>query len=228
MKKHEVVLIAGTIAVLLIAGGALLLQRHNADDGDEADEISSPVDLAAPDVVVTLEEFGDYQCAPCGQLHPTLKQLKQEFGSNINFVFRNLPLVEQNKNSLLAARAAEAARRQNKFWEMHDLLYEKQSEWKDQPDPKAQFVSFAGDLGLDTTVFAGDLESEQVQFRIQADADEAARRGVDSPPAIFINGRRLRSEATTPEGLRKGIELMLERENEELALPEDEPPQSPS
>ncbi len=217
MKKHEVILIAGIAAVLIIAGGALFLQTRLNNDELAEDEIASPTDIhGAPDLVVTLEEFGDYQCPPCAELHPTLKQLKQQYGASLNFVFRNLPLAELHKNALIAAKAAEAARMQNKFWEMHDLLYEKQNEWKDLGDPKQQFVKFANDLALDTGRFATDLDDPQVQFRIQADTDEAARRGVNGTPTVFINGRRLRDEATTPQGIRQGIELMLEREDGEL------------
>jgi protein-disulfide isomerase len=159
--------------------------------------------------VVTLEEFGDYQCPPCGALHPALKKLKQEFGPNLNFVFRNLPLPAIHKNALVAAQAAEAARMQNRFWEMHDLLYENQDLWKDDINPRNIFAKFASDLGLDTKRFARDMDDKQVQMRIEADADAAAQLGVDGTPTILIEGRELRAEATTAEGIRKGIELML-------------------
>jgi protein-disulfide isomerase len=163
------------------------------------------------DAVVTLEEFGDYQCPPCGVLHPTLKKLKQEYGANLNFVFRNLPLTQIHKNALAAAQAAEAARMQDRFWEMHDFLYENQELWRDDINPQAIFVKEAEDLGLDPARFRRDLGDKQVQLRIAADADAAAQRGVQGTPTIFVDGLELRPEAMNPDGIRKGIEHMISR-----------------
>jgi protein-disulfide isomerase len=213
MQKYQPVLIIACLLVVVIAGGALLLKSNDADTSDTAtiNPTPEPEKKIPPDVVVTLEEYGDYQCPPCAELHPTLKQLKQEFGPSLNLVFRNLPLSEIHKNALAAARAAEAARRQNKFWEMHDLLYENQRNWEDQPNPRPTFLKFARDLGLDVPLFTRDMEGAQVQFRIDADTSEATRLGVDATPTIFIDGRRLRTEAMTPEGIRKGIEVRMAR-----------------
>jgi protein-disulfide isomerase len=168
-----------------------------------------PTGKLPADAVVTLEEFGDYQCPPCGVLHPTLKKLKQEFGTNLNFVFRNFPLTQIHKNALAAAQAAEAARMQDRFWEMHDFLYENQELWRDDINPQAIFLKEAEDLGLDMARFRRDMGDKQVQMRIDADTDAAAQFGVQGTPTIFIEGRELRPEVTNPEGIRKGIEQML-------------------
>ena len=109
----------------------------------------------------------------------------------------------------VGAQAAEAARMQNRFWEMHDLLYENQSLWTDDVNPRSIFTKFAADLGLNTAQFTRDLDSKQIQMRIEADEDAAAKQGIDGTPTILINGRQLRAEMTTPEGVRKGIEVML-------------------
>lgn len=211
MSRYQPVLIVACVLVVAIAAGALLLRSNNTDTSD-TDRINSPPEQKkeiAPDTVVTLEEYGDYQCAPCGDLHPTLKQLRQEFGPKLNFVFRNLPLSEIHKNALVAARAAEAARRQNKFWEMHDLLYENQQVWQDQANPRPTFLRFARDIGLDVARFTQDMDDEQVRFRIEADRDEAARLSIDATPTIFIDGRRLGTDALSPEGIRKRIQARL-------------------
>jgi protein-disulfide isomerase len=200
--------------VLLVgaAGTALLLRSNQGGDSSRDADIESPDNARkkpSADTVVTLEEFGDYQCPPCGQLHPTLKKLKQEYGANLNFIFRNLPLTKIHQNALAAAQAAEAARIQNRFWEMHDLLYENQSLWKDDINPRSIFTKFAADLGLNAAQFVRDLDGKQIQMRIEADADAAAKQSIDGTPTILINGRVLRAEMTTPEGVRKGIEVML-------------------
>jgi protein-disulfide isomerase len=162
-------------------------------------------------IVVTLEEFGDYQCPACGELHPSLKKFKEEFGAKLNFVFRNLPLTSIHKNALPAAQAAEAARIQNHFWEMHDLLYENQKLWQDDINPRTIFLKFAADLGLDTPRFARDMDDKQVKLRIEADQDAAAELGINGTPTVLIDGRQLRPEVTNPEGIRKGIEFLIGR-----------------
>lgn len=216
---NKSVFIVVVVIVIGLVGAGLLLNSQRADDPIADEEIEPIVDTGEPDpaadVVVTLEEFGDYQSSACAQLNPTLKKLKEEYGSNLNLVFRNLPLTNINKNALPAAQAAEAARMQNRFWEMHDLLYEKQNEWKDEADARPTFLKFAQDLGLDVARFRSDLDGEQVQFRIEADKDAAVALGIQETPAILLNGRRLKTDATNADGIREGIEVMLTRGSEE-------------
>jgi len=218
MQKYRPFLIIVIVLLVAVIGVTRLLRagRNKNPFTDTASNPTTPAsaqpDRKLPaDAVVTLEEFGDYQCPPCGGLHPTLKKLKQDLGPNLNFVFRNLPLPTIHKNALVAAQAAEAARVQNRFWEMHDLLYENQDLWKDDINPRSIFLKFAADLGLDTARLVRDMDSEQVKMRIEADQDAATQLEIIGTPTILIEGRKLRPEATTPEGIRKGIELMMQR-----------------
>jgi protein-disulfide isomerase len=160
-------------------------------------------------VAVTVEEYGDYQCPPCGLLHPEIKKIQYEYGNRVNFVFRNLPLTKIHKNALVAAQAAEAARVQNRFWQMHDRIYESQNEWKDQENPRQTFIEFAQGLGLDINRFARDMEGAEVQRRLAEDQQHADSLEVVGTPTIFVDGRQLKPEVTTAEGIRKGINIML-------------------
>ena len=162
-----------------------------------------------PNVSVTVEEFGDYQCPPCGLLHPELKKIEAEYGNRIDFAFRNFPLTRNHKNAMAAAQAAEAARIQDRFMKMHDLIYENQSAWKDQDDPRPTFVKYARDLGLDMKRFTRDMDGAEVQQRIAADTQRALSLGVQGTPTILIEGQQLKAEVTNPEGIRKGIDVML-------------------
>jgi protein-disulfide isomerase len=165
-------------------------------------KISSPV---------ILEEYGDYQCPPCGQLYPELKQIEHEYGNQLRLVFHQFPLTKIHKNALAAAHAAEAARNQNKFWEMHDRLYRNQNEWKDLDDPRPTFISYARQLNLKIEQFTSDMDSNQVDQRISADIQRGAAAGVTGTPTVFIDSQMLKYEATNLDGLRRGINAMLVR-----------------
>jgi len=145
MQKYRPFLIIAIVVLVAIGCGCTSLRlssNQNSSGAAPTPQGSAQLPRNIPaDTVVTLEEFGDYQCPPCGALHPSLKQLKQEFGTHLNFVFRNLPLATIHKNAMAAAQAAEAARMQDRFWEMHDLLYENQDLWREDVNPERSFLN---------------------------------------------------------------------------------------
>ena len=174
-----------------------------------SDTITKPnIKISSP---VILEEYGDYQCPPCGELYPELKQIEHEYGDQLRIIFHQFPLTRMHKNALAAAHAAEAARNQNKFWEMHDRLYRNQKEWADQEDPRATFISYARQLNLKIDQFTSDMDSNLVDQRISADVQRGTVAGVTGTPTVFIDNQMLRPEATNPDGLRRGINAMLVR-----------------
>jgi protein-disulfide isomerase len=176
---------------------------------ENSDGLTKPnVKVSSP---VVLEEYGDYQCPPCGLLHPEIKKLEAEYGNQLKVVFRHFPLTKMHRNALDAARAAEAARNQNKFWEMHDRLYRNQLAWKDQADPRPMFISYARELSLNVERFTRDLDSPEIEQRIAADVQRGSGVGVSGTPTVFIEGHMLRTEATNPIGLRRGINYLLEQ-----------------
>ena len=134
-------------------GGATGYTRPNV-------KVSSPV---------VLEEYGDYQCPPCGILFPVLKQIEHEYGDQVRFVFRHFPLTKIHTNAMMAAQAAEAARNQGKFLQMHDRLYGTQNAWKDLADARPMFIGYARELGLNVEQFTRDMDSAAVAQRIASD-----------------------------------------------------------
>lgn len=161
------------------------------------------------DAPVTIEEFGDYQCPPCGALYPELEKIQAHYGDQVRLVFRHYPLVRIHPNALAAAHAAEAAGLQGKFWEMHDQLYRAQKSWERAGDARAAFVAYARTLGLDAERFARDMNGDSVDARIAADLERAASLGVDSTPVIFVNGRKLPYSTQTGKDLRTAIDKAL-------------------
>ena len=144
-------------------------------------------------------------------LYPVLKDIEHEYGDQLRVVFRQFPLTKIHKNAMMAAQAAEAARNQGKFWEMHDRLYRNQNAWKDLPDPRPMFIGYARELGLNVERFSREMDSPEVQQRIASDMQRGSGVGVTGTPTVFIEGQMLRFEATTPDGLRQGINYMLQR-----------------
>lgn len=156
-------------------------------------------DAKAP---ITLEEFGDFQCPPCGMLHPVLKTMEQEFGPRIRLIFREFPLVPAHQHALAAARSAEAAGMQGKFWQMHALLYENQANWSNAFDVRPIFEGFATKIGLDLEKFKRDLSSEAVAQRVFLDGKRGRSLGVEGTPTMFMNGREVPFESLPAEKLR--------------------------
>lgn len=199
------------IGVLFIALGGLTLlfnssRQSNAPATLNASSTINSLPALPPDTLpphvrggtnakVALEEFGDYQCPPCWRLHPILQKIFSDYGNRISFTFRNFPIA-QHKFAVLAAHTAEAAGQQGKFWEMHDLLYEKQPEWREADDARPLFMKYAQSLGLDTQRFAQDMDGSQASMRLILDQRRAQALNVKGTPTLFINGQEVPFEET--------------------------------
>ena len=185
--------------------GALAEAATSKEPGAEPPHAQG--DATAP---VTLEEFGDFECPPCGMLHPVLKQLEAEFGpEKIRLIFREFPLVPTHAHALAAARSAEAAALQGKFWEMHDLIYEHQKDWHEAFDVRPIFEGYAKQIGLNVEQFRRDIASEVVERRIFLDGKRAHALGVTGTPTVFLNGREVPFESLEPSKLKALINAEL-------------------
>lgn len=134
---------------------------------------------------VTLVEYGDYECPHCGHAYPIVKALQKRFGSQLRFVFRNFPLREIHPNAEAAAETAEFAATQDKFWEMHDLIYENQQDLSDE-----LLADLAKRLRIDARELARALETGEFAERVKKDFSGGVRSGVNGTPTFFINGQR--------------------------------------
>jgi protein-disulfide isomerase len=216
------------IALVLIAGlvTARYLQRSSSEAPQPAPVASAspsarpalkgepgaepPHALGSPDAPVTLEEFGDFECPPCGLLHPILQSLETEFGpAKLRIIFREFPLVPTHAHALAAARAAEAAGLQGKFWEMHDRIYEHQKDWHEAFDVRPIFEGYAKTIGIDVEQFRRDIGSEIVERRIFLDGKRAHSLGVTGTPTVFLNGREVPFESLEPSKLKALINAEL-------------------
>jgi protein-disulfide isomerase len=147
---------------------------------EERDHIHGPADAA-----VTLVEYGDYECPYCGAAYPIVKEVQAQLGERLRFVFRNFPIVTSHPHAEQAAEAAEAAGAQGEFWQMHDVLYERQSRLAD-PDLR----SYAEELGLDLGRFDAELAGHVHAPRVREDFMSGVRSGVNGTPTFYIDGVR--------------------------------------
>jgi Na+/H+ antiporter NhaA len=164
----------------LAAATAESIVDLNAAVDPERDHIRGPDD--AP---VTLVEFGDFECPYCGMAEPVVRELLADFGDDLRYVFRHLPLSDVHPHAQLAAEASEAAAAQGAFWPMHDLLFQHQGEL----EPK-DLVGYAVELGLDVERFREELRRRAYAPRVAEDVDDADASGASGTPTFFVNGRR--------------------------------------
>jgi protein-disulfide isomerase len=134
---------------------------------------------------VTLIEYGDYECPYCGQAYPIIKEVQKQLGNKLRFVFRNFPLTEIHPHAEHAAEAAEAAAVQNRFWEMHDYIYEHQQALDDK-----HLGKYADNLGLNLAKFNNEMSSHVHAGRIREDFLSGIHSGVNGTPTFYINGIR--------------------------------------
>ncbi len=144
-------------------------------------------------------EYADLECPYCAKAHVMLKRLP------VRRVFRHFPVVSKHPRARVLAHAAEAAALQGRFWEMHDMLYENQSEWAGKDNAQTIFTDYARRLGLDLERFARDMSNPQTLTRVRADAARGNSLGVTGTPTIFINGRELPANEISFEGISAAI-----------------------
>ncbi|MBO6572911.1 thioredoxin domain-containing protein [bacterium] len=154
-----------------------------------------------------ITKFSDYQCPACKYYGQILDKAKEEFGDRIEVTYKNYPL-RMHQHANLAARAAEAAKKQGKFIEMHELLFVGQEQWS-RGQAEAIFTGYAKELGLDMDEFKADLNSARINRIVLADKREGNSLGVNSTPTFFINGEKVTRMPQTYEGFKALLESKM-------------------
>ncbi|WP_312399991.1 DsbA family protein [Chryseobacterium sp.] len=142
--------------------------------------------LGNPDTAkIVLVEYGDYQCPYCGHAFPLVKKFVEEYGNDVAFVFRNFPLTDSHEFAMSAATIAEAAGKQGKFWEMHDLIYNNQNLLSQE-----MLKECVTALHLDFNKIENDITTSDIQDKIEADFEGGVRSGVNGTPSFFVNNQK--------------------------------------
>jgi NhaA family Na+:H+ antiporter len=213
MKRYLPFIIVILVALLALVGGIVLYRAERpAVLSISKEQMAAATNSAEsihvrgnPNAPVTIEEFGDFQCPPCGRLAGAIVQLEHDYDPRLRVIFRNFPLAV-HAHAREAALAAEAAGLQGRFWEMHDLLYREQSVWSKAGDARALFNAYAGILGLSVERFEKDMAGDKAEARVKSDQQRGATLGVQNTPTIFLNDRAIPPSAANPDGLREAID----------------------
>ncbi len=216
-QETKILLGIGIATVVLVVGGAIFFGGKSTTD-NSSNSGAAKVDpkilvrkdsniFGPANAKVTFVEFGDFQCPACGSAYPVTKQILQTFNGKIRFVFRNYPL-PQHQNAQIGAEAAEAAGVQGKYWQMHDMLYERQSEWGESSKPLDYFMQYAKNIGINTDTFKQDVQNNKFQNKIQADINDGNSANVNATPTFFINGEQF-TDATTYDNFKSAINAKL-------------------
>ena len=218
MKRYLPFVIVAVIAIATLGSGAMLYraklphsltipEEKSISRKSDAESMHIRGNASAP---VTLEEFGDFECPPCGSIAGFLDELVKEYDPHLRIVFRNLPL-QMHEHSRDAALAAEAAGLQGRFWEMHDVLYREQATWSKAENPHELFNSYAGMIGLNLDQFKKDMDGEKARARVDSDQARARSLDVKMTPTVFINDQEIAPNDKTPERVRAAIDAALKK-----------------
>lgn len=178
--------------ILVITGLFLTIACNKAEQPATNQPTTEPVvsaDVEVEPAKVVIQKFSDYQCPACAYYHSFLKQLKQDYGSDVRIEMKHFPL-GQHAFAQVAARSAEAARLQGKFDEMHDLIFAGQQQWS-RGNAEAIFIGYAESLDMDVEKFKADMNSADMNRIVMANRREGIEIGLSSTPTFVINGDKI-------------------------------------
>lgn len=211
MSKQFWAIIAIIVVIFL---GVTLISNSKNDSGSKSNTSAVTHHTEGDGSTgVTLVEYGDYQCPYCQAYYQTVDQVVQDYKSQITFQFVNFPLTSMHQNAFAAARAAEAAGKQGKYWEMHDQLYANNdssgaSGWVASTSPTTYFDQFAKNIGLNMTKFKKDYASSAVNDAVNADMAKGNKLGVDATPTFYLDGKKV-TIANTTDAFHKVIDAAI-------------------
>ena len=206
-SMNQKLLVGIGVALAVFIGVLIWLAQKDAQTSDKGNTPSAnltPTETdhikGNPDALVTLLEFSDFQCPACGAYHPLIKQLEKDYPDSLRFVYRHYPLVSIHKNATAAAKATEAAARQGQFWEMHDLLFEKQKEWSSSSNPEEEFfIPYAVTLNIDVEKFRNDMNDSAIDTKIRRDVASGDSINLRGTPTFVLDGTVLDSPQSLNE-----------------------------
>ncbi len=195
------VTILGTLA--LVIGVAVVFSRNTQQvTSIDRGQIENGARLVkGPDTAkVVIVEFSDFQCPACRAIEPLVKQVATQYPNDVKIIYRHFPLTQIHPYAQIAAQASEVAADQGKFWEMHDILFDRQDQWTSLGSQEAvidTLATYAQELGIDKQVLTEKIQSDSIKSNVAQDVSLATQLKVDATPTIYVNGQKV----TAPQQL---------------------------
>jgi protein-disulfide isomerase len=209
------------IAIILVGFLGFVMVNNNKKAADTKSTVAATNHVRGnTSSNVTFLEYADFQCPACASFNPTIEEVYEKYKDTVKFQFRNLPLTQLHKNAVAAARAAEAADMQGKYWEMNQLLYERSnwSTWTTSDKATTYFEQYARQLNLDVAKFTADSKSQATNDRVNADKAAFAKTGSEqSTPTFFLNGEKVENSALLDSQSQPSVEAFSKLLDEALA-----------
>lgn len=191
MKKHMWKIVFAVAVVLMV--GSIVYAQYASRAANEGVSLSEHIRGNA-EAGLVLTEYADFQCPACGQFYPVIKSLEEQYGDKLAIEFKHFPLTALHPYAMPAAKAAEAAGIQGKFFEMHDKLFENQSAWSQSGTPQVFFNQYAQEIGLDVDLFKRHMRASLIEEKIKKEAQEAIAQGHTGTPSFMLNGEKFTFE----------------------------------
>lgn len=215
MNNHKYLLVGiGALTITIFLWGARWYINSQSEIGSITNWNGPPLirsyspAIGDPEAAVTIVEFLDPECEACSALFPVVKQVLKEFDDQVRLIVRYMPF---HGNSAYAASILEAARKQGRYWEALEILFERQPEWASHHHPRPELLKgYMRDLNLDMERIEASLEDEVVQSKIKQDQEDGQQLGVTGTPTFFVNGKKLDQIGYQP--LKSAIELELRKQ----------------
>lgn len=213
MSKQFWAIVAVIVVVLV---GVFILTSDKKDESGGSTAAASNHVKGEGSTGVTLVEYGDFQCVYCAAYYPTIQQVLESYGDQIKFQFVNFPITNIHQNAYAASRAAEAAGKQGKYWEMYDLLFQNSQQgsgWTASNAPTTFFERYATQIGLDIEKFKTDSNSSAVNDIIRSDMTKGEDAGVEGTPTFFLDGKKV-TIGNTADDFKKVIDEAIKAKSE--------------
>jgi len=204
MKDH-IGKIFAVVAVVAIVG-SIAYANHVANEANEGIVLTDHI-KGNEAAAVKLTEYSDFQCPACAQFYPVIQDIMADYGDQIAFEYKHFPLISIHPFAVPAARAAEAAGQQGKFWEMHDKLFEEQQTWSNSGNPISFFNTYAEEIGLDVELFKRHYKASLIEESVNDDFRQARDLGLTGTPSFFLNDERM--DFTSFPEFREQIEAAI-------------------
>lgn len=197
-----IVTVLGTLALVVVVA-VMFSNSSTSSSGVEPTVLLEGANnrMGPEQPVVTIVEFSDFQCPACKAVEPLVKQTALQYPDQVQVVYRHFPLLSIHPHAELAARASEVAAQEDLFWEMHDILFERQQTWSAANSSDAAlalFTDYAEEIGLDRDLFTEAIQSDTVRTTVAQDMALGTQLGVNATPTLYVNGKKLTAPQQLP------------------------------